>query len=136
MATPNQHGSEAETLAESRISRSSLPNGQAGTRAFRSHSGSSVSCGSYPQGRALMKIDQTTNTRLCDCESASCHPRANCNEPATVKTIHSTVCAACAAKMPEEYLACKWCGSLVHFSSEHFVIDQTGIGRTRIVRAK
>lgn len=43
--------------------------------------------------------------KRCDCESVTCHPRANCTAKGTVKTIYSTVCAECAAKMPPEYLA-------------------------------
>jgi len=48
-----------------------------------------------------------TNTRRCDCENSKCtvgHPDANCQQVGTVKTIHNTVCAKCAACMPVEYL--------------------------------
>jgi hypothetical protein len=43
--------------------------------------------------------------RRCDCESSTCHPKADCSNEGSVKTIHSTVCADCAAKMPAKYLA-------------------------------
>jgi hypothetical protein len=42
--------------------------------------------------------------RRCDCESAACHPKADCSGTGTVKTTHSTICAQCATKMPNEYL--------------------------------
>lgn len=42
--------------------------------------------------------------RICDCESADCHPNADCWGTGTVKTIHSTICAHCAENMPVQYL--------------------------------
>ncbi len=42
--------------------------------------------------------------RRCDCESSSCHPKANCQGAAEVRTIHSRICRECAVKMPAEYL--------------------------------
>ncbi len=44
-------------------------------------------------------------SRRCDCESKTCHPRADCSNVGTVKTLYSTVCAECAAKLPAKYLA-------------------------------
>jgi hypothetical protein len=43
--------------------------------------------------------------RRCDCESASCHAKADCQNIGTVKTTHSTICGACAAEMPAKYIA-------------------------------
>jgi hypothetical protein len=60
--------------------------------------------------------------RRCDCESATCHPQADCSSEGTIKTIYSTVCVECAYQMPEEYLACKVCRSCDHFTSEHYVV--------------
>lgn len=62
--------------------------------------------------------------RRCDCESSDCHPKADCEKQATVKTTHSTICKDCAAKMPEEYLACKVCDSRDHFTSEHYILGK------------
>jgi hypothetical protein len=45
------------------------------------------------------------SARRCDCENLACHPNADCSSVGTVKTTHSTVCVACAAKMPQKYLA-------------------------------
>jgi hypothetical protein len=42
--------------------------------------------------------------RRCDCESSDCHPQADCQNPATVRTHWSRICAECAAKMPAKYL--------------------------------
>jgi hypothetical protein len=42
--------------------------------------------------------------RRCDCESSSCHPNADCQNQALVRTTHSRICVACAAKMPAKYL--------------------------------
>lgn len=42
--------------------------------------------------------------RQCDCESRSCHPKADCKNPATIKTLYSTVCVKCAAKLPLRFL--------------------------------
>jgi hypothetical protein len=42
--------------------------------------------------------------RRCDCESSDCHPSADCQNVARVKTTHSRICVECAAKMPAKYL--------------------------------
>jgi hypothetical protein len=45
--------------------------------------------------------------RRCDCESSHCkvdHPIAGCTNNGTVQTIHSKICEACAAYMPQQYL--------------------------------
>lgn len=52
--------------------------------------------------------------RRCDCENSTCHPKANCQNVGTVKTIYSTICADCAVQMPAKYLvgpSCEHCGS-------------------------
>lgn len=58
--------------------------------------------------------------RRCDCENSTCHPKADCVAEGTVKTIHSTVCEECAAKMPAEYLAsttkCAFCPNPAEFN--------------------
>jgi hypothetical protein len=50
-------------------------------------------------------VGRATELRRCDCESAACHPKADCQSRAEVRTLHSKVCVACAAKMPAKYLA-------------------------------
>jgi hypothetical protein len=47
---------------------------------------------------------EAARPRRCDCESASCHPEANCQQIGTVKTLYNTVCSECAAKLPAKYL--------------------------------
>jgi hypothetical protein len=42
--------------------------------------------------------------RRCDCENNTCHPKADCQNEATVKTHWSRICVDCAAKMPLKYL--------------------------------
>jgi hypothetical protein len=50
-----------------------------------------------------MSTDPNT-TRRCDCESTHCHPKADCQNVATVKTIYSRICTECAKLMPAKYL--------------------------------
>jgi len=42
--------------------------------------------------------------RRCDCESLDCHPKGDCEQFGTVRTIYSTVCRHCANGLPGEYL--------------------------------
>jgi len=66
----------------------------------------------------------TNKLRFYDCESSTCHPHYDCSNIGIIKTTHSTVCTDCAAKMPEEYLACKVCESRDHFTSEHYIVGE------------
>ena len=66
----------------------------------------------------------TNKLRFCDCESSTCHPHYDCPNIGIIKTTHSTARTDCAAKMPEEYLACKVCESRDHFTSEHYIVGE------------
>ncbi len=47
------------------------------------------------------------NVRRCDCENSTCkvdHQAGGCQEPATVKAAHGSLCRQCATYMPEKYL--------------------------------